>query len=68
MSLLALLKQEAIKRNLLDIEANIDAATAFYLVRDMPYIRASSREPETIIRGVAGYLFWQALHAKSVVC
>ncbi len=50
MSLLALLKQEAVKRNLLDTEANIDAAAAFYLVRDMPYIRASSREPETIIR------------------
>lgn len=50
MSLLALLKDEAIKRNLLDAAANIDAATAFYLVRDMPYIRASSRQPETIIR------------------
>jgi hypothetical protein len=50
MSLLALLKEEAVKRELLDAEANIDAATAFYLVRDMPYIRASSREPETIIR------------------
>ncbi|PIE81495.1 MAG: hypothetical protein CSA11_03920 [Chloroflexi bacterium] len=50
MSLLALLKQEAVKRHLLAAEANIDAATAFYLVRDMPYIRASSREPETILR------------------
>ncbi|MBE2223598.1 MAG: hypothetical protein IAF02_18800 [Anaerolineae bacterium] len=50
MQLLALLKDEAIKRDLLTAEANIDAATAFYLVRDMPYIRASSREPETIIQ------------------
>ena len=50
MNLLALLKEEAVKRNLLDVEANIDAAAAFYLVRDMPYIRASSREPEAIIR------------------
>jgi hypothetical protein len=50
MSLLALLKNEAIKRSLLNPDANLDAATAFYLVRDMPYIRASSREPETIIR------------------
>ena len=50
MHLLALLKDEAIKRDLLTAEANIDAATAFYLVRDMPYIRASSREPETIIQ------------------
>jgi hypothetical protein len=50
MCLLALLKDEAVKRNLLTTEANIDAATVFYLVRDMPYIRASSREPETIIQ------------------
>jgi hypothetical protein len=50
MSLLALLKNEAVKRGLLDAEATIDAAAAFYLVRDMPYIRASSREPEVIIR------------------
>ena len=50
MSLLALLKDEAVKRNLLDAEAIIDAAAAFYLVRDMPYIRASSREPEAIIQ------------------
>jgi hypothetical protein len=50
MNLLALLKEEAIKRDFLDTDATIDAATAFYLIRDMPYIRASSREPETIIR------------------
>lgn len=50
MSLLALLKEEAVKRNLLDSDTNIDAATVFYLVRDMPYIRASSREPATIIQ------------------
>lgn len=50
MGLLAILKEEAVKRDLLAPEANIDAATAFYLVRDMPYIRASSREPEAIIR------------------
>jgi len=30
-------------------EREIDAAKAFYLVRDMPYQRASSREPQTII-------------------
>lgn len=50
MSLLTLLKEEAIKRDLWDAAADIDAAAAFYLVRDMPYIRASSRQPETIIR------------------
>lgn len=50
MRLLALLQDEAVKRGLLDRDAPLDAAAAFYLVRDMPYIRASSREPETIIR------------------
>lgn len=44
------LHAEAVKRGLLDEKAAIDEATAFYLVRDMPYIRASSREPATIIR------------------
>lgn len=50
MHLLALLKEEAVKLDLLAIDAAIDAATAFYLIRDMPYIRASSRKPETIIQ------------------
>lgn len=44
------LHAEAVKRGLLDERAAMDEATAFYLVRDMPYIRASSREPATIIR------------------
>lgn len=50
MTLLSLLKSEAIKRHLLPPQAAIDAATAFALVRDMPYRRASDREPETILR------------------
>jgi len=50
MNLLAQLKEEAVARNLLEANAAIDAATAFYLVRDMPYIRASSRKPTTIIQ------------------
>lgn len=50
MRLLALLQEEAVKRGVLDTDAPLDAATVFYLVRDMPYIRASSREPATIIR------------------
>lgn len=50
MSLLALLKSEAVKRDLLSEDAELDAATVFYLVRDMPYMRAGSRAPETIIR------------------
>ena len=47
--LLDLLKSEAIKRGLLKPEAELDTATVFSLVRDMPYRRASDRDPETII-------------------
>jgi hypothetical protein len=50
MRLLKLLKTEAVQRGLLETEAEIDPATAFTLVRDMPYLRASSRRPETIIK------------------
>ncbi|MCP4362072.1 MAG: hypothetical protein GY796_29030 [Chloroflexi bacterium] len=50
MNLLELLKLEAVMQGLLDEETKIDPAAAFTLVRDMPYLRASSREPETIIR------------------
>ena len=49
MSLVELLHSEAVKRGLLEPGAEIDAAKAFALVRDMPYMRASSREPETTI-------------------
>jgi len=49
MSLLALLKSEAVRRGLLDPASEIDAAVAFALVRDMPYRRASDRHPKTII-------------------
>lgn len=47
--LIYMLKAEAVRRGLLSAEAEIDAATAFSLVRDMPYRRASDRRPETII-------------------
>lgn len=49
MGLLDQLKSEAVKRELLGPEATLDAATAFILVRDMPYRRASDRRPETIL-------------------
>jgi hypothetical protein len=49
MKLLDLLKSEAVRRGLLDPSAEIDAATAFSLVRDMRYRRASDRRPETTI-------------------
>ena len=50
MSLLDLLKDEAVRRGFLSSNAKIDAAGAFALVRDMPYRRASDRRPETTIR------------------
>jgi hypothetical protein len=49
MRLLNLIKSEAVRRDLLDPAAEIDAALAFALVRDMPYRRASDRRPETTI-------------------
>src|SRR5574339_1208367 len=48
--LLELLKSKAIEKGLLKPGDEIDAEKAFLLVRDMPYVRASSRDPETIIR------------------
>ena len=49
MSLLKLLKSEAVERGMVDPGQDIDARLAFTLVRDMPYQRASDREPETTI-------------------
>jgi hypothetical protein len=48
--LLESLKSKALEKGLLKPEDEIDLEEAFLLVRDMPYIRASSRDPETIIR------------------
>jgi hypothetical protein len=47
--LLETLKSEALGRGLLKLEEEIDIKKAFFLVRDMPYTRASSRDSETII-------------------
>src|SRR5512138_818314 len=47
--LIELLKAKAVEKGLLRPEDEIDAEQAFLLVRDMPYIRASSRAHETII-------------------
>ena len=49
MRLLNHLKSEAIGRGLLDPDVELEAASVFALVRDMPYHRASDRRPETII-------------------
>ena len=50
MMLLETLKSKAIERQLLKPEEEIDLEKAFLLVRDMPYTRASSRDPEIIIQ------------------
>ena len=47
--LLEVLRSEAVQRGLLKPEDEIDIKQAFFLVRDMPYTRASSRDSETII-------------------
>ena len=49
MTLIRDLKTAAIARNLLAEGAPLDAPAAFALVRDMPYQRASSREPGVTI-------------------
>ena len=49
-ALLERLRAKAIERGLLKSGEEIDAEKAFLLVRDMPYTRASSRDPETIIQ------------------
>jgi len=48
--LLETLRLKAIERGSLKPGEEIDAAKAFFLVRDMPYTRASSRDPEITIQ------------------
>jgi hypothetical protein len=50
MSLIDQLAAEAVRRGLLETGQEIDLESAFYLVRDMTYRRASDRQPETLIR------------------
>jgi len=49
MELINKLYHEALRRGLLEQGAKIGLAEAFTLVRDMPYRRASDRQPETLI-------------------
>jgi hypothetical protein len=49
MMLLDVLKSKAVEKGILKQEEEIDLEKAYTLVRDMPYTRASSRDPETII-------------------
>jgi len=69
MRLLDLLKSEAVKRDLIDPSLELDQATVFSMVRDMPYQRASDRRPETTIsewRGTCSgkHYLLQALFAE----
>ena len=48
-SLLFLLEREARRRGLLTDQLSLTPERAFKLVRDMPYKRASSRRPESIV-------------------
>ena len=48
--LLETLKSNAVGRGLLKPEEEIDIEKAFLLVRDMPYTRASSRDPNVIMQ------------------
>jgi hypothetical protein len=50
MKMIELLKEKAVERGLMGAEEAVDAEKAFRLVRDMPYLRASDRKPETIIK------------------
>lgn len=53
-TLLSQLASAARKRELLAPNADLDPATVFALVRDMPYQRASDRQPATILREWCG--------------
>ena len=48
--LLDTLKSKAVEKGLLNPGEEINLEAAYTLVRDMPYTRASSRDPETIIQ------------------
>ena len=47
---LDMLKTKAVELGLIDPGETVDAEKAFLLIRDMPYVRASSRAPEVIIQ------------------
>ena len=47
--LIEILKSKAVEKGILTPKDEIDVEKAFTLVRDMPYTRSSSRDPETII-------------------
>lgn len=69
MKVITQLKTAAERRQLQAPQIEIDPAIAFRLVRDMPYLRASDRQPETIIKEWRGtcsgkHYLLQALFAE----
>ncbi len=48
--LLSMLEAEGRKKGLIRSGQTVDAKAAFALLKDMPYQRASTREPEAIIQ------------------
>ncbi|MDA0271071.1 MAG: hypothetical protein DWG83_01500 [Chloroflexi bacterium] len=54
MALIPLFRDEARRRGLLGEDDRVTAEVAFRLVRDMPYRRATDRQPETILREWTG--------------
>ena len=78
-TLLPLLERESQRRNLVGADETLTAATCFMLIRDMPYRRASSRQPEAVIREWQGtcsgkhyalhQLFGElGLHSRVIMC
>jgi hypothetical protein len=75
MSVLTLLLEEAQSRGLVDpAKASLSVADAFFLVRDMPYKRASDRDPQTTIKEWQGtcsgkhYLLKAVFNELSLAC
>ena len=78
-TLLSLLERESRRRNLVAMDEMLTAATCFTLIRDMRYRRASSRQPEVIIREwqgtcsgkhyALGRIFGElGLHSRVIMC
>ena len=78
-TLISLLERESRRRNLVVADEALTAATCFTMIRDMPYRRASSRQPEAIIREWQGtcsgkhYALNQVfgelgLHSRVIMC
>ena len=64
-NLTALLEREGRKRGLIASDDAVTAASAFALVRDMPYRRASFRRPESIIQEWRGACSGKTFSSKA---